>query len=50
VEALQVKREEPTRKKGEASVAARWRMTFAAREQRKEREGEESAKEGDNSG
>jgi hypothetical protein len=50
VEALQVKREEPARKERETSVAARWRMAFAARKEHKEREGEESAKEGDNSG
>jgi hypothetical protein len=50
VEALQVEREEPARKERKTSVAARWRMTFAARKEHKEREGEDPAEEGDNSG
>jgi hypothetical protein len=50
VEALQVEREEPARKEGETSVAARRRMTFAARKEHKEREGEDSTEESDNRG
>jgi hypothetical protein len=45
MEALQVEGEEPTGKEGETSVAARWRMTFAAGKEHKEREGEDSAEE-----
>ena len=50
MEALQVEREEPARKERKTSVAARWRMTFAARKEHKEREGEDPTEEGDNRG
>ena len=50
MEALQVEREEPARKEGETSVAARWRMTFTARKEHKKREGKDPTEEGDNRG
>ena len=50
MEALQVEGEEPARKERETAVAARWRMAFAARKERKEWEGEDPTEEGDNRG